>query len=75
LAVADRAISNLLVSSRVINVVQPKSDPVITSTCIARASREIQFDAQQRGAARVRELKRREQKLDDPLKNSKSYSN
>ena len=47
--------------------VQPESDPVISSARIARASREVQSDAQQREAARARANKRRQQKLDDPV--------
>jgi len=63
--VEDRSISNLLVLGRELNVVQPESDPVITSSRTARGSREVQYHAQQQGVARVRALRRRQHKLDD----------
>ena len=47
--------------------VQPESDPVISFARTARASREVQSNAQQREAARGRAIKRRQQKLDDPV--------
>jgi len=47
--------------------VQPDFDPVISSACTARASREIQSDAQKLEAARARAIKQRQQKLDDPV--------
>jgi hypothetical protein len=59
-------IANSLVSDIILNV-QPKSDPVNTLACIACASREFQFDAQQREVARARALKPRQHKLDDPV--------
>ncbi len=66
LTVSDRAISNVLVLGRESNVAQPESDPsVIMSTRIARASRELQFDAQQRKAALA--LIRQQQNLDDSV--------
>jgi hypothetical protein len=62
---ANRTISNVFVLGGELNVVQPESDPVITSTRIDRASREVQSDVQQRESVRVRALRRRHQKLDD----------
>ncbi len=53
--------------------VQPESNPVISSARTARASREVQFDAQQREVARARAIKRRQQKLDDPVNIAKAF--
>ncbi len=55
--VADSVVANALVSNNVLNV-QPEFDPVISSARTARASREVQLDAQQREAARARAIKR-----------------
>ena len=63
--VATRAISNALFFGKDLNIVQPKRYPISTYAITARASREVQYDAQQREAARVRALRRRHQKLDD----------
>ena len=49
--VADSVVENASVLNHVLNV-QPESDPVISFARIARASREVQFDAQRREAAR-----------------------
>ena len=57
--VADRAISNVLVF-RELNVAQLESDIVITLAHTALASREVQSDAPQRKAARIRTLRRRQ---------------
>jgi hypothetical protein len=65
--VADRAISNVIVVGRELNIVQPEFDPVIAFARTARASREDQSDAQHREAARARAIKRQQQKLDDPV--------
>ena len=54
---ADRAIANALVLGRMPNVL-PESDMGNTSAPNARASREVQSNAQQREATRVRALKR-----------------
>jgi hypothetical protein len=64
--VADSVVANASVSNMVLNV-QPESNPVISSARTARASREVQSDAQQREAARARVIKRRQHKLDDPV--------
>jgi len=53
MTVADRAISNAFVLVRELYVAQPKHDPENTSARIARASREVQSDAQRREDARV----------------------
>jgi hypothetical protein len=45
--------------------VQLEFDPVISFARTARASREVQSDAQQREAARARAIRRRQHKLDD----------
>jgi hypothetical protein len=58
--VADSVVVNASVLNKVLNV-QPESDPVISSARTARASREVQYDAQQRKAARARAIKRRQQ--------------
>ena len=55
--VADSVVANALVLNNVMNV-QPESDPVISSARTARASREVQSDAQQREVARARAIKR-----------------
>jgi hypothetical protein len=56
--VADPVVANALVSNKVLND-QSESNPVISSARTARASREVQSDAQQREAARARAIKRR----------------
>ena len=50
--VVDSVVTNASASNMVLNV-QPKSDSVISSARTARASREVQFDAQQREVARA----------------------
>jgi len=75
MTIADRAFSNVLGLDRELNVVQPESDPAITSSRTARASREVQSNAQQREAARARALRRRHQKLNDPINIAKNISN
>jgi len=65
--VEDRAIPNVIVVGRELTIVQPESDLVISFARTARASREVQSNAQQREAARGRAIKRRQQKLDDPF--------
>jgi hypothetical protein len=57
--VADSVVANASVSNKVLNV-QPKSDPVISSARTARASREVQSDAQQQEVVRARAIKRRQ---------------
>ena len=64
--VVDSVLANALVSNNVLNV-QPKSDPVISCARTARASREVQSDAQKREVARARANKWRQQKLDNPV--------
>ena len=64
--VANSVVANASASNKVLNN-QSESDLVITSARTARASREVQSDAQQREAARARAIKRRQQKLDDPV--------
>ena len=64
--VADSVDANASVSNNVLNV-QSQSDPVISFARTARDSREVQSDAQQREAARAQAIKRRQQKLDDPV--------
>ena len=64
--VVDSVVANASDSNNVLNV-QPESNPVISSTRTARASRENQYDAQQREVARARAIKRRQKKLDDPV--------
>jgi hypothetical protein len=61
--VTDSDISNVLLMDRELIVVQPKSDPVISPARIARASREVQYDAQQREDFRDRSLRGRQHKL------------
>jgi hypothetical protein len=61
--VAERIISNVIALSRKLNVVQFEGDPLISSPRAARASRKVQFEAQQREAARVRAFRRRPKKL------------
>ena len=63
--VADSVVANSSVSDKILNV-QPKSDPVISSAHIVRASLEVLSDAQKREVARARAIKRRQQKLDYP---------
>jgi regulator of extracellular matrix RemA (YlzA/DUF370 family) len=48
MTVADRVIFNVIALGRELSIVQPESNPVITLTRIARASREVQSDAHQR---------------------------
>ena len=50
--VADSVVANASISNKVLNV-QPKSDPDISFSRTARASREVQSDARQREAARA----------------------
>ena len=64
--VADSVVANASTSNNVL-IVQPEFDPIIPSARTARASREVQSDAQQREAARARASKRREHKLDNPV--------
>jgi hypothetical protein len=64
--VVDSVVANASVSNKVFNV-QPESDPVISSARTSRASREVQSNAQPREAARARAIKRRQQKLYDPV--------
>ena len=64
--VTNRAISNVLVLGRELNGDQLESDPISIWARTARASLEVQSDAQQREAARIRANKRRQYKLDDP---------
>ena len=52
--VANSVVANASVSNNKVLNVQPKFDPVISSAHTARASREVQSDAQQREAARAR---------------------
>jgi hypothetical protein len=56
---------NALASNKLLND-QLESNPVISSARTARASREVQSDAQQREAAQGRAIKRRK-KPDDPV--------
>jgi hypothetical protein len=56
----------------VLYLVQPESDPVVTSARSARASREVEFDAQQREAVYARALRWRQQKLDDHVNITKA---
>ena len=57
--VADSVVAIASVSNKILNV-QPESDPVISFARTARASREVQSDAQEREAARARAIKRRQ---------------
>ena len=61
--IADRAISNELVLGRELNIVQLGGNPLIPSAQSARASREVQSDAQQRKVSRVRALRRRQKNI------------
>ncbi len=56
-SIANCVVTNSPVSNKILNV-QPESDPVISFARTARASREVQFAAQHREAARAREIKR-----------------
>ena len=58
--IADSAVANASCPNKVLNL-------VISSARIARASREVQSDAQQQKANRARAIKRRQQKLDNPV--------
>ena len=64
--VADFVVVNSSISNKVLNV-QLESDLVIFFPRTARASREVQSDAQQLEAARARAIKRRQHKLEDPV--------
>ncbi len=64
--VDDSIVANALVSSKLLNV-QPGSDNAISFARTVRASREVQFDTQQREVARARAIKRRQQKLYDSI--------
>ena len=57
--VADSVVANHLVSNKVLNV-QPTSDHAILFARTARATREVQCDAQQREAPRARAIKRQQ---------------
>ena len=63
--VSDRATLDASLLRRVPNIYKQENDLVVISSCIARASREVRFDAQQREVARARAPRRRQEKLKD----------